>query len=125
MTGVIDNLDTEIGMKRDELDATAMVLIIAGSETTATTLSTATWLLCKDPERMKKVVSEVRGAFATESEITMSSVNGLKYMIAVLSETLRILPPVSGSTVRMTDEGGNVIAGRWIPGKVSLSRRFI
>ncbi|KAK7222568.1 hypothetical protein V2G26_010571 [Clonostachys chloroleuca] len=99
-----------------ELHATSSVLIIAGSETTATTLSSATYLLGKHPEVLRKLVKEVRTTFKHENEINMHSVQRLGYMLAVLNEGLRLYPPVPGAIPRMMNPEGGIINGRWVPG---------
>lgn len=77
------------GLSEDEIAANALILIIAGSETTATQLSGATYHLLMNPDKYETLVAEIRGAFASEDEITMSSVNNLEYLIAVLTESFR------------------------------------
>ena len=64
----------------------ASVLVIAGSETTATLLAGVTYLLLRHPEAMKKVVDEVRSSFKSEEDITLTSVGNLTYMLACLNE---------------------------------------
>lgn len=105
-------------------------MITAGSETTATTLSGATYLLGKHPEVLRKLVKEVRTTFKHESEINMHSVQRLEYMLAVLNEALRLYPPVPGAIPRMMNPEGGIISGRWVPGGVrtkskSAKRRLL
>jgi averantin hydroxylase len=82
------------GMTRDEMVSNASLLIIAGSETTATLLSGATYLLLKHPDVMAKLVTEIR-TFKSSGEIDLLTVGMLKYMLAVLDETMRLYPPVT------------------------------
>lgn len=106
----------------DQLAANAFILVLAGSETTATTLSGITYLLLKHPRVMDKVTREVRGMFKTKDEIDMNSVMSLKYMLAVINESLRLYPPVVSSLVREVPRGcgGVNIAGRHVPEGVSF-----
>jgi cytochrome P450 len=97
----------------------ASILVIAGSETTATLLSGATYFLLTHPPVLEKLVQEVRSSFDSEMEITLISVNKLTYMLAVLNEALRCYPPVVSNMVRVTSKGGETIAGQYIPGGVS------
>ncbi|KAK7991067.1 cytochrome P450 [Apiospora arundinis] len=87
--------------KKDELDLDMMklqmnasLLIVAGSETTATLLSGATFLLLTNPDALAKLTAEVRSTFADDADITLSSVSSLTYMLACLDESLRRYPPV-------------------------------
>lgn len=57
----------------------AMVLIVAGSDTSATLLSGLIYLLLKNPGCLQKITHEVRSAFKSEDEISFSSVQSLPY----------------------------------------------
>ncbi|KAK7209883.1 hypothetical protein V2G26_017061 [Clonostachys chloroleuca] len=100
----------------DELRDNASTLIIAGSETTATTLSGVTYLLAKHPEVLHKLAQEVRTSFQHEDEITIRGVQKLDYMLAVLNEALRMYPPVPGALPRKMNPDGGFISGHWVPG---------
>lgn len=107
-------------MTREEIKATSRVLIIAGSETTATLLSGATFLLLKNPSAMKKAVDEVRNTFVHASDITFASVTAqLPYLNACLEESLRLYPPVPTVLPRRTGPEGDIINGCFIPPDVS------
>jgi cytochrome P450 len=93
-------------------------LIVAGSETTASALSGATYLLATNPAVLEKLNNEVRCAFTTEDEIDLVSTGQLKYLSAVLEETLRAYPPVPTALPRVTPPGGQQILGQWVPGHV-------
>ncbi|KAK1984934.1 cytochrome P450 [Colletotrichum cereale] len=101
----------EWNLSLTQLDGNTSILIIAGSETTATLLSGVTYLLLKNPEKMRKLVREVRTAFKREEEITLASVNALAYMLACLDEALRMVVP----------EGGATVSGEFVPGKMTVS----
>ncbi|KAK0375357.1 cytochrome P450 [Colletotrichum limetticola] len=102
-------------MSFEEMTSNAMVLIIAGSETTATLLTAATYFLATNPYVLAKLNDEVRSAFTTEDEIDMLSVQNLPYLLAVLDESLRMFPPVPGPSPRAIGEGGDTILGEFIP----------
>ncbi|KAL6153751.1 hypothetical protein ACJQWK_02149 [Exserohilum turcicum] len=90
----------------EEIVSNANALIFAGSETTATLLSGATYWLLKTPQALKKAIDEVRTQFETEEEITfISTANKLPYMVACLEEALRIYPPVATQLPRRTLPG--------------------
>lgn len=97
----------------------AQALLIAGSETTAAALSGVTWLLLSNPEKLAKLKEEVRSAFQDETEIDFTSVQRLEYMTACLNEGLRMYPPVATALPREVPKGGAVIAGNYVPEKVS------
>jgi cytochrome P450 len=108
------------GISRAEIDATFSILMAAGSETTATLLSGCMYLLQRNPEVREKLQVEVRGAFANEDEITVTKVNSLPYLLAVLEESLRYYPPVPIALGRRTPPEGVSICGRWVPGGMAV-----
>lgn len=95
-------------------------MIIAGSETTATTLSGVTYLLASHPEVLAKLEDELSSTFASEDEIDLLSVQKMSYMLAVLNETLRIYPPVPTAIPRKAQAGGDMICGQYVPEDVSF-----
>ncbi|KAI0459980.1 cytochrome P450, partial [Xylaria acuta] len=105
----------ELKLDQGSLTMNAVLLIIAGSETTATLLSGATWLLTSHPEILKKLEQEVRSAFKSDDEITLTSVGNLTYMLACLNESLRRYPPVAGSLPRVAPKGGAMVDGGFVP----------
>lgn len=113
------------GMSRDEIDSTSAFLVLAGSDTTALTLSTAMYLMTKNPEVMEKLQEEVRAEFGCESrEITVSSTSQLPYMHAVLQEAMRIHTPGSVSVPREVNRPDVKICGMPVPQGVSYCLQF-
>lgn len=102
----------------EQIAANAGILVIAGSETTATLLAGVTYYLMKNPDVLKKVNDEVRSTFKSEDEITFTSINELPYMIACLTEGLRIYPPVAAGLPRVVPEGGATIGDIFVPEEV-------
>lgn len=77
--------------------------IIAGKDTTATTLSWFIYMLCKHPAIQEKVAREVKEAINPKNitnfagfanSITEEALEKLQYLHAGLTETLRIYPAV-------------------------------
>jgi cytochrome P450 len=62
------------GMSIDELGPNAMVLMLAGSETTATSLAGAMFYLLKSQTVLHKLTEEVRDSFQSSDDITMAKV---------------------------------------------------
>lgn len=111
-------------MTREEIISNSGVLLVAGSETTATLLSGATYHLLSNTVVLKKLQAEIREAFHSEDEITPLSLRSpgkLPYMEAVLTESLRMYPPIPASLPRMTGSMGDVIDGHFVPGNVIAS----
>lgn len=110
-------------MSREEIYENSSLLIGAGSETTATALSAATYLLAMNPEVLEKLVTEVRESFSSESQIDFVSVQKLDYMLAVLDETMRLHPPSPVANLRQVCKGGDVICDQFVPHGVSALNR--
>ena len=108
-------------MTRKEIIGTSRVLLIGGSETTATLLSGATYYILQNRAILHRVQSEVREAFKTADDITFRSVSKpdmLPYMDAVLQESLRCYPPVPAILPRKTGPEGALIDGNYVPRNV-------
>lgn len=97
------------------------MLIVAGSETTATLLSGAAFWIGSSPDVLKKLTDEVRSSYDSDDQITLASVGNLKYMLACLNESFRMYPPVAVGLPRVVQKGGGTIAGSWVPEDVSYS----
>jgi hypothetical protein len=115
--------DLKKKMEHNEIVQNARLLVIAGSETTATALAGTAYLIAMHEDVQRKLAEEVRGIFKSEDEIEWNVVGKLKYMLAVLDESMRVMPPVPGSFPRVVQEEGGVICGRWVPGGVSYIPR--
>ncbi|KAI1498688.1 cytochrome P450 [Biscogniauxia marginata] len=102
-----------------QLRTQSIILTVAGSETTSTFLSGATYFLLKNPETMAKLKQEVRSAFTSPSEITGDSTNRLPYLRGVIEEGLRLFPPVAIGLQRISP--GATVDGHWIPAGTAVS----
>ena len=104
----------------DKLQANAGLLLVAGSETTATLLCGATYFLTTNPHVLERLTTEVRQTFEKSDDITLLSVNNLPYMLACLNETLRRYPPVAIGLPRLAARGGVTVAGTYVPEGVTI-----
>ncbi|KAF1941734.1 cytochrome P450 monooxygenase-like protein [Clathrospora elynae] len=118
---IVKNQENEAKkLTREEMTTNAVLFLIAGSETTATTLSGATYLLLKNPDAYTKLVQEIRSTFTSLADITIEGVNKMNYMIACLQEGLRYYPPVPTGFPRVVPKGGDHISGHYIPEGTSV-----
>lgn len=108
-----DNVKTGISQK--EINSNAVLMLTAGTETTATAMAAATFLLLKNPETMDKLKKEIRGRFQKHEDINVDAVSQLEYPLAVIHEALRFMPPVAAGFVRKVPKGGETVSGRFIP----------
>ncbi|KZL82632.1 cytochrome p450 [Colletotrichum incanum] len=108
-------------MTKDEIYSNSMNLILAGSDTTATALSGATYFLLMHPEMLRRITDEVRNGFTSSEQIDLTSTAKLEFLQAVLEETLRAYPPIPSASPRKTPPSGQEILGQWIPGNTTIS----
>jgi len=104
-----------------ELVANCDLIMIAGSETTASLLSGVTYWLLKTPSALKRVTEEVRSMFERDEDINFKDASAkLPYMLACLDEGLRIFPSIPLTLYRQTLPGAPTpVAGLMIPEKVT------
>lgn len=107
-------------MTRDEIMRTMGIMIIAGSETSATLLSGTVYYLLKNPEWLKKVQEELDSTFREESEMSFTSLSQLKILNAVIMETFRMYPPAPTILPRHTTNGGAKVCGIFVPPKCTV-----
>ncbi|SMY28276.1 unnamed protein product [Zymoseptoria tritici ST99CH_1A5] len=85
------------GMPMPELWMEGNTLIVAGSDTTSTTLSATLHYLLHGPHTLHRLESEILSTFSSPSEIAMGpKLQSCTYLRAVLDETLRMTPAVGG-----------------------------
>ncbi|RMD40094.1 hypothetical protein DV735_g5034, partial [Chaetothyriales sp. CBS 134920] len=113
--------DDSGGLTHDEMVSNMFILIIAGSETTASLLVGLTYWLLHTPDALRLATEEVRSTFKDEDEITVQAVTTkLPYTLACIQEGLRIYPPVPGNLERTTNKD-DLIAGHPIPKGTNVS----
>jgi len=103
------------------MDVNAGLFMIAGTETTATVLSGLMYLLCLHPDKMDKLVAEVRSAFASSDGITMESAVGLPWLNACIKEGMRMYPPVPIGLPHLTPRDGSTICGHYVPPETTVA----
>ncbi|KAI8631113.1 cytochrome P450 [Xylariaceae sp. FL1651] len=104
---------TPIGPDLHALTGDAVALVIAGSDTAASTLVYALFYLAKEPRYQDILLNELKQG--NISEPSASNVQSLPILNAVINETLRLHSPVPTGTPRDTGANGLTVAGRYIP----------
>lgn len=116
---LLENKDDD-ALTQKEYEGNALVLLFAGADTTATVMIFGSYLLCKNPDVAKRARDEVRNAFRHTGEINATNVNELRYMLAVLSEIMRLYPPgPTGLARQIVNKAGQMVAGQHVPYNVS------
>lgn len=81
-----------------------MNIMVAGRDTTMSTLTFAVYFLSQHPDVLEKLRSEVLAKFPDGQVPSYEDLREMKYMRAVLNETLRLFPPVPGN-IRQNIDG--------------------
>ncbi|KAI1736256.1 cytochrome P450 monooxygenase-like protein [Xylaria scruposa] len=102
-----------------ELASHASVFMVAGAETTATSLTAITTFLAQNKRCFGILKDEIRSAFKDSLNIDGESTARLPYLKAVIEEGLRLFPPLALGFPR--DSPGETIDGHYIPEGVIVS----
>ncbi|KAL3503594.1 hypothetical protein ACH5RR_038043 [Cinchona calisaya] len=79
-------------LTNSNIKAVIMDIFIAGSETSSTTVEWAMSEMLKNPDIMKRAQEEVRQVYDRRRNVDESGLHELKYLPAVIKETLRLHP---------------------------------
>ncbi|KAK4200404.1 cytochrome P450 [Triangularia verruculosa] len=109
--------DTGEPLSDTELSTETATFVVAGSDTTATTLAATVYYLTGSPRCYKRACEEVRGVFGGGSEeIGLGpKLNGCVFLRACIDEALRLSPPGGSAPWREVDIGGARIDGEFFP----------
>ncbi|QRW20644.1 cytochrome P450 family protein [Rhizoctonia solani] len=69
-------------------------ILVAARDTTATTLTFAVYILAENPAIMSRLRDEITGRLGTSNHPTPDDLKEMKYLRAVINETLRLFPAV-------------------------------
>ncbi|GJD01059.1 benzoate 4-monooxygenase cytochrome P450 [Colletotrichum higginsianum] len=98
-----------------QLAAHASDFVIAGSETTATTLAVLFYYVCTTPSAKRELEHEILSAFSAYGDINATSAASLRYLHAVCQEALRMFPPLPLGLPREVPNGGETVDGFYVP----------
>lgn len=98
----------------------AFIFMVAGFETTATSLAFIMYLLATHPEEQERLYSEIGDAFeSAEEELSYQRVHQLKRLDMFIQEALRIYPPVVLFVTRKCEKDTTVM-GQFFPKGVTI-----
>ena len=102
----------------EDMNEEAALFLVAGAETTASTLTCLVWAVQQKPDLQQRLEQEV-GALGPD--FTDEDLEKLPLLNDVISETMRLYNPASASTPRRAPAEGAVIGGYAIPGNSTVS----
>ncbi|KAL4879849.1 cytochrome P450 [Aspergillus karnatakaensis] len=103
----------------ERMIGTFFFFIIAGSETTSSTLAGLVNLLTQNPPVMEKLRTEIQSV-ARAQGLTLAALAQTPYLNAAIKEGLRLCHPVVPPATRITPPEGKVIAGHYVPGNTCV-----
>ncbi|KAL3420745.1 cytochrome P450 [Phlyctema vagabunda] len=107
---------------KKEIASHSLVIMMAGTVTTATSLTAVTYYLLTNPSTVTKLRSELDAHFSSIDEMTSKALMNCQYLNAVIQEGLRINPPAGAAHLpRVVPKGGSNIAGIFVPEGTSVS----
>ncbi|KGQ10980.1 Pisatin demethylase [Beauveria bassiana D1-5] len=99
---------------------------IAGSNTTAHSILMTLLSLIAAPTAFKALQKEIDEASASfHDPISWHEIRQLPYLQAVIKESLRMWPPVSGLGFKLVPPGGKHINGYFVPGGTEIGQAFL
>ncbi|KAK7920048.1 hypothetical protein PG985_008070 [Apiospora marii] len=93
-------------------------LIVAGSDTTASTMTYLVWAVLKKPQLQRRLEEEVAGLSADFQEADLEP---LPLLNSVIDEALRLYGAAPGTLPRYVPEGGATMAGHFLPAGTVVS----
>ncbi|CAD0198535.1 unnamed protein product, partial [Chrysodeixis includens] len=91
---LIEAASGDKGYSNMELREETLVLVLAGTDTSAVGAAFTLMMLAKHPDVQDKVYEELQEIFEGSETVTAEHLPHLKYLDAVIRETLRLYPPV-------------------------------
>jgi len=89
-----ESMSTALPLHRDSIKALILDMFAAGTETTSTALGWEMAELLRHPKVMKKLQNEVRGIATGKQDITDDDLEKMKYLKAVIKESMRLHTPI-------------------------------
>lgn len=106
------------GLSDIEIRNDAQAYIVAGSDTTAITLTYLVYSVCKDVNVREKLVAEVA---SLPEGYTDKALRDLPYLNQVIDETLRLHTVVSMGLPRIVPREGANLSGYQLPGGIAVA----
>lgn len=111
--------DVSAAPSANALHEDSRAVLVAGSETTATTLASVLYYLAKHPDVLKKLQYSLDEAIG-DSDWSYEKINNIKYLDNIINENLRLRPAVLTGGYRVTPPDGLQVDEVFIPGDVNV-----
>ncbi|KAJ5673875.1 Cytochrome P450 [Penicillium macrosclerotiorum] len=119
------------GLNMLDIENETLIQIFAGSDTTATVIRSVMLHLTATPRvcdaifyvpdlRLKNEIKNAIPSGKVSTPITFVQAQSLPYLQAVIWEGFRMRPAVTYGHFKVVPEGGDTIAGMWVPGGTAI-----
>ncbi|KAL4899851.1 hypothetical protein BDW74DRAFT_106793 [Aspergillus multicolor] len=103
----------------DEIAENFSAIMLAGFHTTSHAICATIWLVLSHPEVRAELQNELRTAFNSTDDISLEVLSKLPWLNAVITEALRVYPPVPLGGARVSP--GAYVDGVYVPAGVEVS----
>ncbi|KAH7412370.1 cytochrome P450 monooxygenase-like protein [Phaeosphaeria sp. MPI-PUGE-AT-0046c] len=102
--------------ERNQILSEARLLVLAGTDTSASTICSIFFYLANNAAVLEKLTAEIRSTFHKVEDIVVGTkLSRCQYLRACVDEALRINPPAPGELSREVLPGGATIQGSFYP----------
>lgn len=112
------------GLTQVQCEAEANLQIIAGSDSTTTSLRCTLFLLITNPVAYRRLRSDIdrldQKGSVSHSVIAYSEAQGIPFLNACVLEGLRMYPPLFGLQTKLAPPGGDTVKGIFVPGETEV-----
>ena len=102
------------------LQGDARLIIVAGSDTTAATLTHLFYHIASQKGLAERLRDELDSLLAPGTSFEHAKIQDAKLLNGAINETLRLNPPVPSGVFRQTPKEGVEIAGTYVPGNTCI-----
>jgi cytochrome P450 len=118
MLAASDSQNEKISLTDQDIREEAGNFIVAGSDTTAVTLTYLVWAVLKQPDLQIKLEEEITGL---SDELNLPELESAPLLNSVIEETLRLYGAAPGALPRIVPAQGMRVAGYHIPAGIEVS----
>lgn len=118
MMDMVEEKSSEGSWTLDDVTTELCMIMAGGSDTAAGALISIFYFLHKHPTVLRRLLDELDNAFASGKlsyPIRYSDAIKIRYLWAVVQESMRMHPPVGTGLPRVVPPGGAEICGRFYP----------
>ncbi|KZO92130.1 cytochrome P450 [Calocera viscosa TUFC12733] len=112
---VAHSKDLSYWLVRGDSPSEAVLVIIAGSDSTTLVSFFLFFFLAQHPAAVARLRQEFQDTHNKYGELTIENLSDLPYLNACINESLRLYPPVPNGHPRRAPEGGATVAEQFIP----------